>query len=182
MLLDRENTLLIAIDIQERLSPHISNINEILPRIKKLLRVWRIFKLNILITEQEKLGETLGEIRDILWSNDIPVIRKTYFSCARDSKFLHELKRINPSQIVLIGIEAHICVLQTALDLIEEGYEVHIVLDAIGSRNENDKKVAIDKMTIAGAIPTTTEIIIYELLKSSRDEHFKEILKIVKEN
>ena len=180
MILNKEDAVLVVIDIQERLSKHISGISELIQKVKKLLKVWKILDLPLLLTEQEKLGDTLEEIKEIL-GYEIKPIRKKSFSCMKEEKFVEELRRLKPRKVVLIGIEAHICVLQTALDLVKEGYEVHVVIDAIGSRNDVDKKVAVDKMLILGIIPTTVEIVIYELLKTSTDEKFKEVLKVVKD-
>lgn len=175
---NKTESVLIVVDIQERLSPHIKGINEIISNAKKLIRACQIFGIPIIVTEQMKLGSTVKELRELM---NIKPIEKTSFSCAGEKAFLEELEKIKRKRCIILGIEAHICICQTALDLISLGYEVHVVVDAIGSRKEIDKEVAIEKMLRAKVIPTTTEIVMYELLEDARAEEFKDILRIVKE-
>jgi len=132
----------------------------------------------MIVTEQKKLGKTVDEIRELL---DVKPIQKLTFSCLKEKDFVDKLKEINRRVCILIGIEAHICILQTALDLIEEGYTVYVPVDCVGSRNEFDKDVAIQRMIKEGVIPTTAEALIFEILQTAEAEEFKEILKIVKE-
>lgn len=170
--------LLVIVDIQEKLARHISGIDSIVANTRKLIKACKIFGIPILLTEQEKLGDTIEEIRELV---DVEPIRKLTFSCMRNEKFYAEFKRINPRKCFLVGIEAHICILQTALDMLREGCEVYVVVDCIGSRREADKSVAVQRMVSEGAIPTTAESLIYEIMETAEHKRFKEILEIVKE-
>lgn len=179
MIADKEKCVLVVVDVQEKLAPHISGIDEILKNSRKLIKACRIFGLPVIVTEQKKLGNTVEEIREVL--GEFKPVEKMTFSCAREGKFVEELEKTGRRVCILMGIEAHICIAQTAMDLIEMGYDVQVVVDAIGSRNELDKEIAVQKMIVAGAIPTTTEMVMYELLKSAEAKEFKDILKLVKE-
>ncbi|HEC75959.1 MAG TPA: isochorismatase family protein [Thermoplasmatales archaeon] len=175
-MLDKNNALLIVIDFQERMIPHIGNREAILKNSKKLIKAFKIFNLPIIYTQQKKLGKIVDDIE--VGNN---VIEKTTFSCFRERKFVDCLRKTKRNKCLIIGIEAHICVLQTALDLIENGYETYVALDCIGSRNEEDKKISIEYMIQNGIIPTTAETAIYEILESAESPEFKKILEIVKE-
>ncbi len=172
------NPVLIIIDFQEKLAPHIVGIDRIIANSRKLIRACKVFGIPMLVTEQKKLGNTVDDIRELL---DVEPIQKISFSCCGSEEFMKKLKSLNRKTCILIGIEAHICILQTALDLMREGYEVYVALDCIGSRNELDKDVAIQRMIKEGVIPATAESLIFEILQTAEAEEFKEILKIVKE-
>ena len=175
MMIDENNCVLVVVDIQEKLAPHINGIEEILKNAKKLIKACRIFELPVIVTEQKKLGNTVEELRDVL--GKFEPIQKMAFSCVREGKFVEELEKTGRKACILMGIEAHICIAQTVMDLMEMGYDVHVVVDAIGSRKELDKEIAIQRMIVEGAIPTTTEMVMYELLKSAEAEEFRDILK-----
>lgn len=169
--------LLFVIDFQERLLRHIYSFEEILKNAVKLIRACRILGIPIILTEQIKLGDTVKEVKEAAGAEPI---QKSSFSCAKCEPIREALKRINPERIILTGIEAHICILQTALDLLNLGYEVHIPIDCIGSRRPLDRDVAIQRMVNAGATPTTWETLIYEVLGTAEHEKFREILELVK--
>ncbi len=168
---------LIVIDFQERLLRHVQNADEIVKNSIKLIKAYKVFGLPILITEQKKLGDTVGEIKNLI---DVNPIQKMSFSCLRCEEFYREFKKLSPKKVALIGVEAHICVLQTALDLLKEGCEVYVAVDCVGSRKSVDKDVAIMRMMQEGVKPCTAESLIYEIMKSAEHEKFKEILEIVK--
>jgi nicotinamidase-related amidase len=174
----KEDCVLIVIDFQERLAPHIAEIDKILANSRKLIKACKVFGIPIIATEQKKLGETVKEIKELL---DAEPIQKLTFSCLKEREFADKLKSLNRKTCILIGIEAHICVLQTAMDLMMDGYNVYVAFDCIGSRKEFDKEVAIQRMIKDGVTPATSEMVIYEILKTAEAEEFKEILKIVKE-
>lgn len=176
-MLDKENVVLIVIDFQERMLPHIKNWQDVLKNSVKLIKAFKIFNLPIIYTEQKKLGKTVDEV----WAGK-NIIEKTTFSCFRERNFIEILNKTKRRKCLVIGIEAHICVLQTVLDLIENGYETYVAIDCIGSRNEEDKEVAVKYMIRYGAVPTTAETAIYEILESSEAPEFKKILEIVKES
>jgi nicotinamidase-related amidase len=169
--------LLFVIDFQEKLLKHVYNFEEILKNAIKLIRACRILGIPIIMTEQIKLGDTVKEIKE---AAEIEPIQKSSFSCVKCESIHETLKRINPKNVILTGIEAHICILQTALDLLNLGYEVHIPIDCIGSRRPLDRDIAIQRMINAGATPTTWETLIYEVLGTAEHEKFREILKLVK--
>ena len=174
----KEDCALIVIDFQERLAPHISGIDNIVKNSRKLIKACKIFGIPIIVTEQRKLGNTIKEIKELL---DSEPIQKITFSCVREETFKEKIKNLNKNIFILIGIEAHICILQTALDLIREGYTVYVPFDCVGSRNDFDKEVALQRMIKEGVIPATAESIIFEMLQTAEAEEFKDILKIVKE-
>ena len=178
-MVEKGDCVLIVVDFQEKLVPHIGGIDEVLKNAKKLAKACRIFELPVIVTEQKKLGNTVKEIGDAL--GEFEPVEKLTFSCAREKKFVERLEEANGKVCVLTGIEAHICIAQTALDLLKMGYDVHVVVDAIGSRKELDKEVAVQRMVAAGVTPTTAEMVMYELLKSAEAKEFKDILRIVKE-
>jgi len=174
----KDDCVLVVVDFQERLAPHIVGIDTVIANSRKLIKACKVFGIPMIVTEQKKLGKTVDEIRELL---DVKPIQKLTFSCLKEKDFVDKLKEINRRVCILIGIEAHICILQTALDLIEEGYTVYVPVDCVGSRNEFDKDVAIQRMIKEGVIPTTAEALIFEILQTAEAEEFKEILKIVKE-
>lgn len=176
-MLDKENAVLIVIDFQERMLPHIENKETIIKNSRKLIKAFKIFNLPIIYTKQKKLGEIVDEVE----AGKV-IVEKTTFSCFREKKFVEILRKIKRKKCLIVGVEAHICVLQTAIDLIENGYESYVAIDCIGSRNEEDKKVAVEYMIQQGVIPTTAETAIYEILKTAETPEFKKILEIVKES
>jgi len=168
---------LIIIDFQERLAKHISGIDEILKNSAKLVKACRILEIPMILTEQIKLGDTVREIKELV---DVKPIIKSSFSCVKCPDFVQALEKLKPRNCILIGIEAHICVLQTALDLREKGYGVQVAIDCIGSRKELDKQVAIQRMIQKGVLLTTHETMIYEILQTAEHPRFKQVLEIVK--
>ena len=177
MFLSQKNVLLIVVDFQEKLVKHIEEIDSVIKNSLKLIRAFKVLDLPILLTEQVKLGDTVSEIKD---AAGISPIKKHTFSCLGSEKFYREFRKINAKACVLIGIEAHICILQTALDLIKEGCSVYVSVDCVGSRNKIDKEVAIQRMMLEGVKPVTAEMVIYEIVRSAEHTGFKEILKIIK--
>lgn len=176
-----ENTALVVIDLQEKLAPAIAGIGGVLENTKKLLRLASILKLKTFVTTQyEKgLGATLPEIAALV--EDAPR-DKVCFGCLGDRGIRDELAQsLVPGQTVLLaGIESHICVMQTALGAIGAGYNVHVAADATGSRSAANAAVGIERMREAGAVISSTEMAIYELLGDSRRPEFKQMLTYLK--
>jgi nicotinamidase-related amidase len=141
----------------------------------------KVLELPILVTEQvpEKLGPTRPEIAELLAGVAEP-IRKVSFSCCGNGPFMEQFKSLDRRQVLLTGIETHICVYQTAVDLLGFGYEVQVVVDAVSSRAAENRQVGIRRMKSAGAILTSTEMALFELLRLAEGPQFKEITKIVK--
>ena len=180
MRIKKENTIGVVIDIQSRLYPFINN-NELITRNNRiLLQGLKILNIPIVVTQQytQGLGQTIPDIAEVL--GDYEHIEKTAFSCCDEPRFNEDLALASKMYVVVTGIEAHVCVMQTVIDLIGQGYIPVVVEDCIGSRNTNDKNMAVERMRQAGAIITTYESILFELLKYSGTDQFREISKLVK--
>jgi nicotinamidase-related amidase len=175
-----ENTVLAIVDIQGKLALSMYEKEFLFKNVQKIIKGIQVLGIPIIWLEQNPkgLGPTIPEIADIL-SNNQP-ISKMSFSCCRNDRFMQELKSLNRKQVLITGIEAHICVYQTAADLVELGYEVQVVTDAVSSRTIADKKIGLQKMGDSGVSMTSVETALFELLKVAEGEQFKEILRIVK--
>jgi len=178
--LDREDTLLIVIDFQEKLTAKMKHREKIMDNIKRLIKASKILDLPLILTEQypKGIGPTEKEVIDEL--PEYRPLEKIYCSCYRDEGFFGELSKAGRKSLLLCGIETHVCVLQTALDSIKGGYNVHVVSDAVGSREKFNWKTGIELMRDAGAVITSTEIVLFQLLKKSGTKEFKEMLKHIK--
>ncbi len=168
---------LVVVDFQEKLAKRIEGIEDILKNSEKLIKVFKIFKLPIIATEQMKLGNTVENIRKLIDE----IITKSSFSCMRNEEFSSRIRELKVKRVALIGIEAHICIYQTAVDMIKSGIEVNVAVDCIGSRKKTDKDVAVIRMLQEGVKISSAEMIIYEILKTAEAKEFKEILEIIKE-
>ena len=171
------NALLI-IDIQEKIIRQIFNKDLIIKNIKKLIDAYQILEENIFVSEQNpfKLGATIPEL---LPKTGFKKIEKMEFSLANIQEFLEELKNKKITNLIVCGIETHICIQQTVLDCLQKGFEVFLISDAMGSRNRVDHEIALQRMNQSGAILTTTESIIFELCKTADRKEFKEIRNII---
>jgi len=178
-LLSQEGAVLILIDIQEKLFPHILDREEVAENIRRLIRFARIMKMPILLTEQypKGLGRTILEIQTLI--TDIQPIEKVEFSCFGSEEFREALKRLKAKTIIIAGIETHICVSQTALEGLRD-YRVCVISDAVSSRRREDKIVALERMKQNGIIISSIEMLIYELLRKAGTPEFKEALKLIK--
>jgi nicotinamidase-related amidase len=179
-MLQTENTLLVIIDIQDRLLSSMDGRDRLLINLQKMIKSAIIFKIPIILTEQvpEKLGVTNSGIMNLL--QGIQPIVKNSFSCCGCGQFLTTLESKERKQILLTGIEAHVCVYQTAVELFEKGYDVYILNDAISSRFPTDLKVATDRMRDIGINIVGVEMVIFELLRVAQGDIFKKIIQIVK--
>lgn len=177
--LQRGNTLLLIVDVQERLMPAIHETERVEKNCLLLARLARQLELPCIITEQypEKLGGTLNTVREA--SGFPTAISKMLFS-ACTPRVLEAIQTSRRHSILLCGVEAHICVLQTALDLLVEGYTVYVARDAISSRTPENLAVGWERMMRAGAIPTSTESAIFELLHEAGTPDFKALLPYLK--
>ena len=180
--LEAEQCALIVVDIQEKLLPPIWEKERLVRNSQLLIRLAGILKIPALVTTQymKGLGNTVPEISSLL--PDTPAIDKLMFSCFGSEAFCSLLKRL-PGQrntVLLCGMETHICVMQTALGALREGYLVHAAADAVSSRAELNWMIGLDRMRAAGAVISSTEMIMYELLRSSGSPAFKELLPFLK--
>ena len=171
------NALLI-IDVQEKIIRAIFNKESITKNIKKLIDAYQILEENIFVSEQNpcKLGATIPQL---LPKNGFKKIEKMEFSLANIKEFLKELKNQEITNLIVCGIETHICIQQTVLGCLQKGFEVILISDAMGSRNMLDHEIALQRMIQKGAILTTTESIIFELCKTADRKEFKEIRNII---
>jgi nicotinamidase-related amidase len=169
---------LLIIDIQEKIISPIFNKDSIITNIKKLINAYQILEENIFLSEQNplKLGATIPEL---LPKSGFKKIEKMEFSLANIQEFLKELKNQKITNLIVCGIETHICIQQTVLDCLQKGFEVILVSDAMSSRNRLDHEIALQRMIQSGAIITTTESIIFELCKTADRKEFKEIKNII---
>lgn len=179
-LMKKEDTILIAIDFQERLMPVMQGRDEVEDRSAKLISGAKVLGLPVIVTQQytKGIGETTEKIAEAL--GDFTHVEKTAFSSMNNDDFREKIASYGKKTAVVCGVEAHICVQQTVLQLLDEGYSVYLAADCVSSRNAYDRDVALARMREAGAVVTTYESILYELLGDSRAEGFKEISKIVK--
>jgi nicotinamidase-related amidase len=180
--LEPEHCALVVIDIQERLLPPIFQKEQLVSNAQLLIRAAGVMRIPALLSTQysKGLGATIPEVSALL-SGTAPV-DKTLFSCFGSDEFCALLKRLpGPlNTLLLCGMESHICVTQTALGALREGYLVHVASDAVSSRTEWNWKIGLDRMRAAGAIISSTEMMLYELMKSSSSEAFKEMLPYLK--
>jgi nicotinamidase-related amidase len=174
------NCALIVIDIQEKLFRVIHRKEELSDNTVKLVKGLRLLDVPVILTEQNPkgLGPTIPEIADLLPGIE-PVV-KFDFSCCREEVFRQKLEGLNRKQLLIAGIETHICVYQTALELAESGYDVRIVADCVSSRTPVNRDTALTRMGLEGILPCTTEMILFELLGTARHEKFKEISAVIK--
>ncbi len=179
-MLRTEDATLLIVDIQGNLAHSMHGKDLLFKNVQKLIKGIQVFRIPILWLEQnpQGLGPTIPEIADIL--SDVQPISKMSFSGCQNDGFMQALKALNCKQILIAGIEAHVCVYQTATELVDLGYEVQVVTDAVSSRNVEDKQIGLQKMRDSGISLTSVETALFELLKIAEGEPFKEILKIVK--
>lgn len=180
-MLNRDKAMLIIIDLQEKLLPAMSDPDTLMDTTVKFIDGINQFGMPKLITTQyvKGLGETDPRIAEIFGEGFAPVDKRT-FSVFKCEEFREKFDALEKKQIIVCGIEAHICLQQSVLELREMGYEVYVPVDCIMSRKESDRDTAIERMRQAGAIMTTYESILYELLVDSRAPEFKAITNIVK--
>jgi nicotinamidase-related amidase len=180
--LEAERCALVVIDIQQKLLPPIFGKEQLVRNAQLLIRAAAILKIPALVSTQyaKGLGETVPEIASLL--PETKAVDKNLFSCFGSDAFCGALKRLPGSRNILLlcGIESHICVAQTALAALRERYLVHVASDAVGSRTEWNWKIGLDRMRAAGAVISSTEMMIYELMRSSSSEAFKELLPWLK--
>jgi nicotinamidase-related amidase len=180
MRIEKENSAALIIDFQEKLFPHIFENSGLLKNVTRLIGGLKVLEIPILLTEQYRkgLGSTILPLKNILPGTES--IEKISFSCCDENNVMEALLPLKRKFIIIAGIEAHVCVLQTVIDLILKGFVPFVVTDCISSRKENDKTVAIERFKQEGAIITTYESVLFELCRVAGNEKFKSISAIVK--
>ena len=179
-LLSVQNSILMVVDIQTALQNHIADMNRVLDRTAVMIQAANLLSVPIIVTEQypKGLGRTAEPLRNLL--GDCEYHDKVAFSCLQDQNISDRLRQTSREQILLVGIETHVCILQTAYDALDLGLQPYLVVDALGSRRDIDKQTAIDRLRDAGAIVTTTESAILEMATSSKHSAFRQISKLLK--
>ena len=172
-----EECVLVIIDVQEKLWPVVADKEMVRDNCVRLAEFARIVDLPVVYTEQEKLGPTLAEVREP--KAEAPAVTKIAFDCFGEEAFNIRLKEIDRPVLVLCGIEAHICVTQTALTGLDN-YRVQVIGDAVSSRAPLNRDLALERLRQAGCEITTTEMFIYEILRQAGTDQFRQTLKLVK--
>ena len=173
MLLDKEKSCLVIVDVQEKLTPKVVAAKAFVEKTNWLMRLASELDVPILVCEQypKGLGSTIAAIKDFLPTQQ--VFEKLSFSAYRDPNFQQALAHIHRKQVVLVGIETHVCILQTALDLQSQGHQVYVVSDAVSARHAYDHQVALDRMRQLGVQIMTAEMVFYEWIKDAGTPMFK---------
>lgn len=179
-MIECNKALILVIDLQEKLVPAMNRSNDIIDNCIRFLSSAECLNVECVITEQYKkgLGATIKAISDIL--PEAKIFDKMTFSAYSDNSVKEYIDESGKDSIVICGVESHICVLQTAMELKENGYNVYIVEDCVDSRHKSDKKNAINRARIEGIKITSYEAILFELLKTAENEKFKDISRIIK--
>jgi len=180
MRIQKDHSIGLIIDIQERLFPLIREHEKIARNTAILIDGLKALKVPIIRTEQyvKGLGPTIAELDQRL--TEYRNIEKQSFSCCDEPRYMESLALSSREYVIIAGIESHVCVLQTVIDLLRNGYHPVVVEDCVSSRKENDKRIAIERMRKEGAIITTYESILFELCRHSGTEEFKAISRLVK--
>lgn len=173
MLLQKNKSCLLVIDVQEKLIAHIRDGDALISQCQWLMRLAIELDVPILLSEQytKGLGKTVSVLRGLM--SQETDIDKVHFSCLRDQHFKNAWRNINRKQVLIAGIETHVCVLQTALDMKEEGFDVFVVVDAVSTRYELDHKYALERMRDAGVHLVTTEMVFFEWVELAGTPVFK---------
>jgi nicotinamidase-related amidase len=179
-MLDINNTALVIVDVQGKLAQMMSDKETLFTNLERMARGARALGLPIVWVEQipDKLGSTIPELSRHL--SGLDPISKTSFSCVGCDEFNQTRAATGRKQVLVVGIEAHICVYQTATDLVRKGYQVEVVTDAVSSRFAHNKDVGLKKMKSCGVALTSTEMVLFELMRTAEHSAFRDIQQIVK--
>jgi nicotinamidase-related amidase len=179
--LELTRSALAIIDMQEAFRSKIAEFTETATRIALMVQAAKLLNLPIIVTEQypKGLGHTAVEIKDVLPAS-IEIIEKTTFSSCGVRPFETQLEQTGAQQVIVSGIEAHICVNQTVHDLLARGFQVHLLIDCITARNPNNREMGLAKMQMSGAIPSSVEMALFELLRDAKHEQFRAIQGLIK--
>ncbi len=176
----KNNSIGLVIDVQEKLFPHMNDKDHLEINLVRFINGLQILNVPILITEQytKGLGQTISSVQNAL--GNFLSIEKMSFSCCDQTDFTESLIDSGMKNVILCGIETHVCILQTTIDLLQSGYQPVVVEDCVSSPNLNDKNIAIKRMRQEGAVISSLESILFELTRESGTESFKAISKLIK--
>ncbi len=171
---------MIIVDVQEKLLPYVMNNEKVTENIRMLIKFVHILDIPVILTEHypKGLGTTVPEIKEALSKYEPK--EKVIFSCYGSLDFKEKLKELGVKTLMIAGIESHICVQQTTLDALNSGLDVHVISDAISSRTKQNLEIGIEKMRQFGAVISSTEMAMYEIMERADTKEFKEVLKLVK--
>ncbi|MHC4397386.1 MAG: hydrolase [Planctomycetota bacterium] len=177
---DIQKCCLVVVDVQGKLAHLMHGRTGLFKNIQILIKAAKILKIPILWCQQcpEALGATVGEIAELLVDGE--PINKASFSCCGAEQFNSELKKLGRRQVLLCGIETHVCIYQTASDLLEKSYEVSVIADAVSSRTLENKQIALEKMKKAGVDVSSTEMGLFELMRTAEHPQFRQVAKLIK--
>jgi nicotinamidase-related amidase len=181
--LDRNAALLLVVDVQEKMMPVMDNRVTLERNVERLIRAVDVLEMPVLVTEQYSrgLGQTDATIRRALEeTGGYSPIEKSCFSACGCIPFMEQLKKSNRKQILVAGVETHVCVYQTVVDLLADDYDVYVVGDAVSSRSPVNREIALTRMTSEGAKLTSTEMALFEMLINSGTQEFRDISRLVK--
>ena len=179
-MLDIRNCCLVVVDVQGKLAQLMHGEQALFKNIQILIKAAKILNIPILWCQQcpDALGATVPEIKELLAGNE--PINKAAFSCCGAEQFNIRLNELVRQQVLLCGIETHVCIYQAAVDLLRKGFRVDVIADAVSSRTLENKQVALDRMAAGGANISCTEMALFELLKTAEHPQFKQIAKLIK--
>ena len=179
-MLEIEKSSLVVVDVQGKLANLMDNKESLFANVEILIKAAKALEIPILWCQQNPkgLGPTLPQIAELL--ADSEPIDKFSFSCCGDENFIEQLKNSRRKQIILCGIETHVCIYQTAMDLLDKDYEVNLVADAVSSRSAENKHIALQRLSAEGVCLSSTEMTIFELLKTAKHPKFKELAKLIR--
>ena len=180
MRINVEDALFCLVDVQDKLYPHVTNKDEIEKNLVTLVKGLKVLDVPFIVNEQYKkgIGETIPSLKELV--EEYPHFEKVTFSCYKNEETIDAINAADKRVVIIAGIETHVCVLQTCLDLLEGGYEVVLVTDCCTSRKQKDTDMAITRLVQAGVIPTTYESLLFELTLNAKNPVFKEISSLVK--
>lgn len=179
-MLDIQQCCLTVVDVQGKLAQLMHGKEALFKNIQILIQVAKILDIPILWCQQcpDALGPTIPEIAQLLEANE--PINKTAFSCCGEEQFNTMLKKLTRNQVLLCGIETHVCIYQTAIDLLRQNFHVQVIADAVSSRALENKQIALNRLEAEGANITCTEMALFELLKTAENPQFKQVARLVK--
>jgi len=179
-MLTAQNTCLVVIDIQGKLLHVMTNPEQVVKNTAVLIQAAKALDIPILWCQQvpKALGPTVEEVSSLL--TDVEPIDKSTFSCCGDEAFMDRIDQLKPQTAILCGIESHVCVFQTAMALIQHGLYVHAVADAICSRTQENKTIGLNRMAKEGAVISSTEMLLFELLRDAKHPKFRQLAKLIK--
>jgi len=179
-MLESKTTILVIIDVQGKLAQIMHDREDLVKNLQILISGAKLLETPIIWMEQlpDKLGPTIPEIQELL--PDIEPIVKNVFSCARNEEFNGRLQELHGHDIILAGIESHVCVYQTAMDLLGQDFTVHVAADAVSSRTDSNKQLGLERMLLEGVVQTSVEMVLFELQGVATGDRFRKLAKLVK--